>query len=110
MKRLNRLTLLPFIMSPFIALADSPPVIINNNNSQPSTTQPSTTQGCNNQSSVDPNAERPGTYYQSNPKGGTDTIYTTGDKTPYNADINCNSTPVTVQPYVYAPVPPSPKP
>lgn len=108
MNIIQQLLIVSCLSCPMIALADSPPVIINNNANQPANTQPSNTQGCNNQSSVDPNAQRPGTYYQSNPNGGTDTIYTTGDKTPYNADINCNnnSTPVTVQPYVYAPLPP----
>lgn len=88
------------------ALADSPPIIINNNTAPPaSSSQPSSTQNCQNQQQVDPNAQRPGTYYSKNPNGGTDTNYTTGDKTPYNADINCNNTTVPIQPYVYAPLP-----
>jgi len=44
----------------------------------------------------------PGTYYQSNPHGGTDTVYSTGEKEPYIVD-NCNNNPAVVQPYVFTP-------
>ncbi len=99
--------------SAFIAFADTQPIIINNNAAPPAqqnNNQNNNSSGCSGQTSVDPNAQRPGTYYSTNPKGGTDTQYTTGDKTPYSADINCNNNNNMVQPYVYVPSPPAPGP
>lgn len=103
-----------FSASALIAFADTQPIIINNNASPPpaqnNNNNQSNNSGCQ-QSSVDPNAQRPGVYYQSNPNGGTDTQYTTGDKTPYTADINCNNNNnMVAQPYVYVPSPPVPGP
>ncbi|HEU5282102.1 MAG TPA: hypothetical protein VFU82_09010 [Gammaproteobacteria bacterium] len=111
-------TLLAFALgcsaSAFIAFADTPPIIINNNAPAapaPQNNNQNNNTGCNGQSSVDPNAQRPGVYYQTNPNGGTDTQYTTGDKTPYTADTNCNNNNnVVAQPYVYVPSPPVPGP
>jgi len=53
----------------------------------------------------------PGTYYQSNPHGGMDTVYTTGDKKPYIVDNNNNNMqqPI-IEPNVYPPTNPAPKP
>lgn len=76
--------------------ADSPVNIINNN--YPAQQTPS--QNCNNNQANDDTGQRPGTYYQSNPNGGNDTVYTTGDKKPYIVDNNCNNQPI-VQPYIY---------
>lgn len=105
---------LGFSASAIIAFADEQPIIINNNTSPPPAAQNNTqnnSSGCSGQTSVDPNAQRPGTYYSTNPNGGTDTQYTTGDKTPYSADINCNNNNnVVAQPYVYVPAPPVPGP
>lgn len=109
---LSLFTTLSLILISKSVQADSPPIIINNNTAAPSGAPQSSapTSGCNNSGSNSSDNMRPGTYYQTNPNGGTNTIYTTGDKTPYDADINCNNTPVTVQPYVYAPTPPLPSP
>lgn len=67
---------------------------------------PNNSSGCNNYR--DNSGIKPGTYYQSNPHGGTDTVYTTGDKQPFIVDPNCNnnntSSPV-IQPYINAPGP-----
>lgn len=93
------------------AYAD-PPIVINNNNSNASA--PPANSGCNNSapSGHNPNDLRPGTYYKADPNGGTDTVYTTGDKTPYMIDNNnCNNNQPIVQPYIYGtqPVPPRPR-
>lgn len=96
--------------------ADSQPIIINNNanNTPPpaasGTTAPNNSNGCNTPPPSSDNTLRPGTYYQTDPRGGMDTVYTTGDKQMYNADVNCNNNNVPIQPYVYAPgpMPPSP--
>lgn len=109
-------SLFAFILgfSASVAFADSPPIIINNNAptaAQPQNNAQNNSSGCSGQTSVDPNAQRPGTYYRSNPNGGMDTQYTTGDKTPYSADINCNNNNnMVAQPYVYVPSPPAPGP
>lgn len=99
-----------------LSQADSPPIIINNNaNNTPapaaSGTAPANNNGngCNT-SSNNNNTLRPGTYYQTDPRGGMDTVYTTGDKSMYNADVNCNNNNVPIQPYVYAPAPMPPSP
>ncbi len=88
------------------AFADAPVVINNNNtNNQP----PQSGSNCNNNQASKKKEVRPGTYYQSNPQGGMDTVYTTGDKTPYVVDNNNCNQPM-VQPYVYGvqPGPPGP--
>lgn len=86
--------------------ADQPIIINNNNNNaQP----PQQNNNCNDNQSSN-NGQKPGTYYQSNPRGGTDTVYTTGDKQPYIVDNNCNNTNTPIiQPYVYT-NPPGPGP
>ncbi len=92
--------------------ADNPITINNNYSSGQASQNNAPSSNCNNSSqNTNANAQRPGTYYQSNPNGGNDTIYTTGDKTPYNADINsnCNSAPI-IQPFVYGPNAPGPWP
>lgn len=98
MKSLFALTLVTTLMM-HCAYAESPVNIINNNYPAPPN-QPAPSQNChNNQANAD-TGQRPGTYYQSNPNGGNDTVYTTGDKTPYIVDSNCNNQPL-VQPYIY---------
>jgi hypothetical protein len=87
--------------------AENPVIINNNNNNNP----PTQNNNCNGNQSAAPqtsDAQRPGTYYRSNPSGGTDTIYTTGDKTPYIVDNNnnCNNQPI-IQPYING-IPPQP--
>lgn len=82
--------------------------VIVNNNMQP-TNNPSNTSNCNNnQSNNTSTDQKPGTYYQANPNGGMNTVYTTGDKKPYIVDNTCNNSPM-IQPYVYA-TPPTPIP
>lgn len=84
------------------------PIVINNNNNNSQPAQQSS--NCNDNSQNDNSGQKPGTYYQSNPRGGTDTVYTTGDKKPYIVDNdNCNNTPPIIQPYVYS-NPPGPRP
>lgn len=85
--------LLPIIISG-TCYADQ--VVINNNTQPADSNQPT----CNNQPSNQPQGLRPGTYSQQNPDGTYSTVYTTGDKTPYIVDNNCNQQPV-IQPYVY---------
>lgn len=95
----------------FIAInqsyAQAPVIINNNNNNNP---PPQSGSNCNNNQASNKKEVRPGTYYQSNPQGGMDTVYTTGDKTPYVVDNNNCNQPL-VQPYVYGvqPGPPGPR-
>ena len=105
-------TILIYILATQQCIADSGVVINNNTQAAPAQSSGS---GCNNNQD-NSQGMRPGVYYQSNPNGGINTDYTTGDKTPYNVDNSCNNPP-PVQPYVYAPAsppgppgPPGPKP
>lgn len=95
--------------------ADDNQITINNNAATPPQSQANNNNGCvgnNNQ----PEGMRPGTYYTSNPNGGTDTVYTTGDKTPYNlndsngCDNNNNITTPIIQPYIGPGPRPGPRP
>lgn len=84
------------------------PIIINNNVQQPQQAPSNNSSNCNNQSNNN-QGPPPGTYYQTNPHGGTDTVYSTGNKQPYVVDNNCNNNSV-IQPYVYAQPPGPPMP
>jgi hypothetical protein len=96
-----------------VTFADNP-VIINNNYPQQQSNQAEqgnhgNTPPCNNHQ-ADNSGPPPGTYYQSNPHGGTDTVYSTGNKQPYIVDNNCNNVqnPI-IEPNVYPPNSPSPQ-
>jgi hypothetical protein len=84
-----------------LAYANAEQININNNNTPADNTQAQN--NCGNPVNTNQgDNQRPGTYYSSNPGGGTDTIYTTGDKTPYIIDNNnCNNNIPLVQPYIY---------
>lgn len=97
----------------FSVLADQPTVIINNN--APAQAAPQQPQQQPQQNQAQQNNDDglpPGTYYQSNPHGGTDTVYTTGKKTPYDINEGASNSQPPVMPYVYpnapAPTPPAP--
>ena len=87
--------------------AETPVTIINNNNNTVQQPAPNQNANDNQGNNFSTSTQRPGTYYQSHPTGGFDTVYTTGDKTPYNADINSNNnnnnTQPIIQPFIYGP-------
>lgn len=99
-QHISRRLALIIILSGFVqqTFADNTNVTINNGS------QSEPQQNCQNNQSSNQNENTGGVYYKSNPNGGTDTVYTTGNKQPYIVDNNCNNTPI-VQPYVYAPGP-----
>lgn len=88
-------------------------VTINNNYAPPS--EPSNNQSSQNNSNNSSNCNNPsnsgfdgapqGTSYQSNPHGGTDTVYSTGNKQPYVVDNNCNNNQPPIIPQVYPNMP-----
>lgn len=108
-KYINGVILSLALLCATAAAADNP-IIINNN--VPQQAPNTNNSGCNNNNQAN-NYQGPpqGTSYQTNPRGGTDTIYSTGNKQPYIVDNNCNNNP-PIQPFVYAqpPGPPVPVP
>lgn len=91
------------------AFADQPTVIINNNAPAQQAAPQQQQQQAQQQND---DGTPPGTYYQSNPHGGTDTVYTTGKKNPYDINEGTSNTQAPIIPYVYpnapAPTPPAP--
>ena len=49
-----------------------------------------------------PGQPKQGVTYQSNPRGGMDIVYSTGEKKPYYVDQNCNNNnyPAVIQPVI----------
>jgi len=83
------------------AVADT---IINNYSSQPQPAQTpapaNSNSGCNQGANNNTDSGMPaGVYTTPNGNGGTNTLYTTGDKKPFIVDSNCNNT-SGIQPYV----------
>lgn len=95
-----------------VALADT--TIINNNvpapanNAQPPAPQPMSPPEPQNQ--LDPRVPPAGVYKSQTENGSSQTLYTTGETKPYNADVNSansNNAPIQpiVQPYMPTPEP-----
>jgi hypothetical protein len=108
MKKILSLLAISIIAASTSVSADNS-ITINNNNSQPPANNSQNNQSaCNDNQDSDPGTPA-GTYYQSNPHGGTDTVYTTGTKKPYIVDNPCNNQqPAYIAPQIFPQITPQP--